>query len=57
MNVKLSSDKKKSNVSPPDVPDPPMAPTILSVGEDSCVVQWEPPLLDGGHPIIGKKNF
>uniref|UniRef100_A0AAX7SD90 Myosin-binding protein C, cardiac-type n=1 Tax=Astatotilapia calliptera TaxID=8154 RepID=A0AAX7SD90_ASTCA len=36
-----------------DVPDPPMAPTILSVGEDSCVVQWEPPLLDGGQPIIG----
>uniref|UniRef100_A0A669ETT6 Myosin binding protein C3 n=1 Tax=Oreochromis niloticus TaxID=8128 RepID=A0A669ETT6_ORENI len=36
-----------------DVPDPPMAPTILSVGEDSCVVQWEPPLFDGGQPIIG----
>lgn len=49
--------KKKSNVSPPDVPDPPMAPTILSVGEDSCVVQWEPPLFDGGQPIIGKNNF
>lgn len=40
---------------PPDVPDPPQAPRILSVGEDSCVVQWDPPQFDGGQPIIGKK--
>ncbi|KAF3832721.1 hypothetical protein F7725_026386 [Dissostichus mawsoni] len=26
---------------------------VLSVGEDSCVVQWDPPLFDGGQPIIG----
>lgn len=39
---------------PPDVPDPPQAVKILSVGEDSCVVQWEPPQFDGGQPIIGK---
>lgn len=38
----------------PDVPDPPQAPRILSVGEDSCVVQWDPPLFDGGQPITGK---
>lgn len=38
----------------PDVPDPPQAPRILSVGEDSCVVQWDPPKFDGGQPIIGK---
>nr|XP_015194164.1 PREDICTED: myosin-binding protein C, cardiac-type isoform X2 [Lepisosteus oculatus] len=36
-----------------DVPDPPEAPTIISVGEDSCVVQWEPPKFDGGQPILG----
>uniref|UniRef100_A0A1A8ARH0 Myosin-binding protein C, fast-type n=1 Tax=Nothobranchius furzeri TaxID=105023 RepID=A0A1A8ARH0_NOTFU len=36
-----------------DVPDPPQAPKILSVGEDSCIVQWEAPEFDGGEPIIG----
>nr|XP_019935893.1 PREDICTED: myosin-binding protein C, cardiac-type isoform X1 [Paralichthys olivaceus] len=41
------------NVKVVDVPDPPQAPRILSVGEDSCVVQWDPPAFDGGQPIIG----
>uniref|UniRef100_A0A8C1QXN1 Myosin-binding protein C, cardiac-type n=1 Tax=Cyprinus carpio TaxID=7962 RepID=A0A8C1QXN1_CYPCA len=41
------------NVKVVDVPDPPEAPRILSVGEDSCVVQWDPPLFDGGQPVIG----
>ncbi|XP_036399032.1 myosin-binding protein C, cardiac-type isoform X1 [Megalops cyprinoides] len=41
------------NVKVVDVPDPPQTPKILSVGEDSCIVQWEPPLFDGGQPIIG----
>ncbi|XP_035855401.1 myosin-binding protein C, cardiac-type isoform X2 [Sander lucioperca] len=41
------------NVKVVDVPDPPQAPRILSVGEDSCVVQWDPPLFDGGQPVIG----
>ncbi|XP_044207095.1 myosin-binding protein C, cardiac-type isoform X3 [Thunnus albacares] len=41
------------NVKVVDVPDPPQAPRILSVGEDSCVVQWDPPKFDGGQPIIG----
>ncbi|XP_062845670.1 myosin-binding protein C, cardiac-type [Trichomycterus rosablanca] len=36
-----------------DVPDPPQAPRILSVGEDSCIVQWDPPLFDGGQPVLG----
>ncbi|XP_051579884.1 myosin-binding protein C, cardiac-type [Myxocyprinus asiaticus] len=36
-----------------DVPDPPEAPRILSVTEDSCVVQWDPPLFDGGQSVIG----
>ncbi|XP_055363232.1 myosin-binding protein C, cardiac-type isoform X1 [Betta splendens] len=41
------------NVKVVDVPDPPQIPRILSVGEDSCVVQWDPPLFDGGQPVIG----
>uniref|UniRef100_A0A3Q1I2E0 Uncharacterized protein n=1 Tax=Anabas testudineus TaxID=64144 RepID=A0A3Q1I2E0_ANATE len=41
------------NVKVVDVPDPPQIPRILSVGEDSCVVEWDPPLFDGGQPIIG----
>ncbi|XP_071773282.1 myosin-binding protein C, cardiac-type [Centroberyx gerrardi] len=41
------------NVKVVDVPDPPQSPRILSVGEDSCVVQWDPPLFDGGQPVIG----
>ncbi|KAM7406045.1 hypothetical protein PAMP_000449 [Pampus punctatissimus] len=41
------------NVKVVDVPDPPQAPRILSVGEDSCVVQWDPPLFDGGQRVIG----
>ncbi|KAJ8394927.1 hypothetical protein AAFF_G00040500 [Aldrovandia affinis] len=36
-----------------DVPDPPQTPRILSVGEDSCVVTWDPPLFDGGQPVLG----
>lgn len=41
---------------PSDVPDPPQEVKILSVGEESCVVQWDPPLFDGGQPIIGKNS-
>ncbi|XP_043100647.1 myosin-binding protein C, cardiac-type isoform X1 [Puntigrus tetrazona] len=41
------------NVKVVDVPDPPEAPRILSVGEDSCIVQWDAPLFDGGQPVIG----
>ncbi|XP_029702650.1 myosin-binding protein C, cardiac-type isoform X2 [Takifugu rubripes] len=41
------------NVKVVDVPDPPQEVKILSVGEESCVVQWDPPLFDGGQPIIG----
>ncbi|XP_030880509.1 myosin-binding protein C, cardiac-type isoform X2 [Leptonychotes weddellii] len=36
-----------------DVPDAPAAPKISNVGEDSCVVQWEPPAYDGGQPVLG----
>uniref|UniRef100_A0A3B4YH52 Myosin binding protein C3 n=1 Tax=Seriola lalandi dorsalis TaxID=1841481 RepID=A0A3B4YH52_SERLL len=41
------------NVKVVDVPDPPQTPRVLSVGEDSCVIQWDPPRFDGGQPIIG----
>ncbi|KAK7170487.1 hypothetical protein R3I94_000636 [Phoxinus phoxinus] len=41
------------NVKVVDVPDPPEAPRILGVGEDSCTVQWDLPLFDGGQPVIG----
>ncbi|XP_048463230.1 myosin-binding protein C, cardiac-type [Rhincodon typus] len=36
-----------------DVPDPPDAPRVLSVGEDCCTIQWEPPAFDGGQPVLG----
>ncbi|XP_031799434.1 myosin-binding protein C, cardiac-type [Sarcophilus harrisii] len=36
-----------------EVPDPPAAPKISNVGEDSCTVHWEPPTYDGGQPILG----
>ncbi|XP_059926587.1 myosin-binding protein C, cardiac-type [Gadus macrocephalus] len=46
-------DTAEINVKVVDVPDPPLAPRVLSVGEDSCVVQWDPPAFDGGQPVIG----
>ncbi|XP_051885676.1 myosin-binding protein C, cardiac-type [Pristis pectinata] len=36
-----------------DVPDPPEAPRVLSLGEDCCTIQWEPPAFDGGQPVLG----
>ncbi|XP_033003960.1 myosin-binding protein C, cardiac-type isoform X1 [Lacerta agilis] len=36
-----------------DVPDPPEAPEITNVGEDNCIVQWQPPKYDGGQPVLG----
>ncbi|XP_070598271.1 myosin-binding protein C, cardiac-type [Erythrolamprus reginae] len=36
-----------------DIPDPPEAPKISDVGEDNCIVQWQPPKYDGGQPILG----
>uniref|UniRef100_A0A670Z8V3 Myosin binding protein C3 n=1 Tax=Pseudonaja textilis TaxID=8673 RepID=A0A670Z8V3_PSETE len=35
-----------------DIPDPPEAPKITDVGEDNCIVQWQPPKYDGGQPIL-----
>ncbi|XP_075771088.1 myosin-binding protein C, fast-type isoform X2 [Pelodiscus sinensis] len=36
-----------------DVPDPPEAVRITSVGEDWAILVWEPPKYDGGQPITG----
>uniref|UniRef100_A0A8D2IV69 Myosin binding protein C, fast type n=1 Tax=Varanus komodoensis TaxID=61221 RepID=A0A8D2IV69_VARKO len=36
-----------------DVPDPPEAVRITSVGEDWAILEWEPPKYDGGMPVTG----
>ncbi|XP_041444604.1 myosin-binding protein C, slow-type isoform X4 [Xenopus laevis] len=36
-----------------DIPDPPQAPDVTEVGEDWCTMKWDPPLYDGGCPILG----
>uniref|UniRef100_G3QS46 Myosin-binding protein C, fast-type n=1 Tax=Gorilla gorilla gorilla TaxID=9595 RepID=G3QS46_GORGO len=36
-----------------DVPDPPEAVRITSVGEDWAILVWEPPMYDGGKPVTG----
>ncbi|XP_075065367.1 myosin-binding protein C, slow-type isoform X12 [Mixophyes fleayi] len=36
-----------------DIPDAPLAPEVTEVGEDWCIMKWDPPLYDGGCPILG----
>ncbi|KAM8982398.1 myosin-binding protein C, slow-type isoform 8-T8 [Sarcophilus harrisii] len=36
-----------------DLPDPPLAPNVSDVGDDWCIMNWEPPANDGGSPILG----
>ncbi|XP_069847380.1 myosin-binding protein C, slow-type isoform X9 [Dipodomys merriami] len=36
-----------------DIPDPPVAPNVSDVGDDWCIMNWEPPAYDGGSPILG----
>uniref|UniRef100_A0A2K5D4C8 Myosin binding protein C1 n=1 Tax=Aotus nancymaae TaxID=37293 RepID=A0A2K5D4C8_AOTNA len=36
-----------------DLPDPPVAPSVTEVGDDWCIMNWEPPAYDGGSPILG----
>ncbi|XP_027631365.1 myosin-binding protein C, slow-type [Tupaia chinensis] len=36
-----------------DIPDPPVAPNVTEVGDDWCIMNWEPPAYDGGSPILG----
>ncbi|XP_036088599.1 myosin-binding protein C, fast-type [Rousettus aegyptiacus] len=38
---------------PKDVPDPPEAVRVTSVGEDWAILVWEPPKYDGGQPVTG----
>lgn len=39
-----------------DIPDPPVAPNVTEVGDDWCVMTWEPPVYDGGSPILGEER-
>ncbi|XP_008108762.2 myosin-binding protein C, slow-type isoform X2 [Anolis carolinensis] len=41
------------NIKVVDIPDPPEAPNVIEVGEDWCIMNWEPPACDGGSPILG----
>ncbi|XP_055971706.1 myosin-binding protein C, slow-type [Sorex fumeus] len=36
-----------------DIPDPPVAPNVSDVGDDWCIMNWQPPAYDGGSPILG----
>ena len=36
-----------------DIPDPPVAPNVTEVGDDWCIMNWEPPAYDGGSPVLG----
>ncbi|XP_054552076.1 myosin-binding protein C, slow-type, partial [Talpa occidentalis] len=36
-----------------DIPDPPVAPNVSDVGDDWCIMSWQPPVYDGGSPILG----
>ncbi|XP_004469247.2 myosin-binding protein C, slow-type isoform X1 [Dasypus novemcinctus] len=36
-----------------DIPDPPVAPNVTDVGDDWCIMNWDPPVYDGGSPILG----
>ncbi|KAH0616997.1 hypothetical protein JD844_028542 [Phrynosoma platyrhinos] len=41
------------NIKVVDIPDPPEAPNVIDVGEDWCIMNWEPPANDGGSPVLG----
>lgn len=41
----------------PDVPDPPEAVRVTSVGEDWAILVWEPPKYDGGQPVTGQHPY
>lgn len=40
-----------------DIPDPPVAPSVTDVGDDWCIMKWEPPAYDGGTPILGNCSY
>ncbi|XP_013929107.1 PREDICTED: myosin-binding protein C, slow-type-like, partial [Thamnophis sirtalis] len=41
------------NIKVVDIPDPPEAPNVIEIGEDWCIMTWEPPAYDGGSPLLG----
>ncbi|XP_061444012.1 myosin-binding protein C, fast-type [Rhineura floridana] len=49
----LGEDMATLNIKVVDVPDPPEAVRITSVGEDWAILLWEPPKYDGGMPLTG----
>ncbi|XP_003222732.3 myosin-binding protein C, fast-type isoform X1 [Anolis carolinensis] len=49
----VGEDVASLNVKVVDVPDPPEAAHITSVGEDWAILVWEPPKYDGGMPVTG----
>ncbi|XP_061494830.1 myosin-binding protein C, slow-type isoform X2 [Rhineura floridana] len=46
-------DSAEINIKVVDIPDPPVAPNVVDVGEDWCIMNWEPPAYDGGTPLLG----
>ncbi|XP_075795414.1 myosin-binding protein C, slow-type isoform X5 [Pelodiscus sinensis] len=46
-------DAAQINIKVVDIPDPPEAPNVTEVGEDWCIMNWEPPAYDGGSPLLG----
>ncbi|XP_026550823.1 myosin-binding protein C, slow-type isoform X7 [Notechis scutatus] len=41
------------NIKVVDIPDAPEAPNVIEIGEDWCIMTWEPPAYDGGSPLLG----
>ncbi|XP_063164504.1 myosin-binding protein C, slow-type isoform X3 [Candoia aspera] len=46
-------DAANINIKVVDIPDAPEAPNVIEVGEDWCIMTWEPPAYDGGSPLLG----